>query len=322
MQRLRKCLKGEALKAVQCLMVSPDNIDKVMETLKTRFGQAKHVVESMIKKAKSTPPVKDDKLQTLIEFGMAVINLTSTIKSLNCPHHMNNPILLEELSSKLPATQRMQWIKWVNLDKDREQNLEFFSEWVEMEVKVACEIAPPVTIVEKQVDDWKKDKWQKKPVAVHTASESKSKKHCYICSTDGHYSSQCRILRALSPDERMSIVLGKELCLSCLQPGCSSRKCPRRATCNIDGCGFSHNKILHGTTKPLKELVPQKSAPKDDHDGNGNPIAAVNALADGTLLYVAVEVAGPNGKEVVLALEDIGSTATLIHEDVRKEIGA
>lgn len=112
LQRLRKCLRGEAAKAVQCLMLTPENLPKIMETLKRRFGNEEHIITSMIDAVRSTPPIREDKLETVIEMGTAVVNLIATVKSLNCDHHLQNPTLLLELRNKLPAAYKMQFSLW------------------------------------------------------------------------------------------------------------------------------------------------------------------------------------------------------------------
>src|SRR5665811_410645 len=81
-QRLHKCLKGEALKLVQRMMTTPDNVPAILKTLKLRFGQPENIIESLMEKAKNFPSFKEDKVETQIDFGNAVRNLVVTIKAL------------------------------------------------------------------------------------------------------------------------------------------------------------------------------------------------------------------------------------------------
>jgi hypothetical protein len=55
--RLQKCLKGEAGKTVQALMVSSKNL-QILDTLKLRFGQIRHIIEAMVEKAREIPAVR------------------------------------------------------------------------------------------------------------------------------------------------------------------------------------------------------------------------------------------------------------------------
>ncbi|OXA53444.1 Intraflagellar transport protein 81 [Folsomia candida] len=144
MQRLRKCLKGDAAKAVQSLMISPQNLFEVVDTLRIRFGQSEHIIDSRIKKVRSSPSIRDDKLDTVIEFGTAVVNLMSTIKALKCDDHLNNPILMKELKDKLPSSYKMQWIEWVEADSIRQANLQEFTLWIKKKMTSACKVVAPV----------------------------------------------------------------------------------------------------------------------------------------------------------------------------------
>jgi transposase InsO family protein len=321
LQRLRKCLKGEAAKAVQCLMVSPDNVPKIMETLKTRFGQVKHIIDDMIKKVRLIPSVKEDKLQSVIEFGTSVINLTSTIKSLKADHHLNNPILLEEMENKLPPMYRMQWMKWIRMDKSRLQNLEYFSEWIEDEISLACQISPPVVKEEKPKDDWNRNKNKRgREVAVHAVQNEegpKPKKLCKVCDSLTHWTNQCQSLTKATEDERLIIVADKSLCFICFDPTHTSRNCPSKRLCGKDGCTGRHHRLLHGA-RPLREIRQQKTPPA----ANVPNEAQVHHIMAGSGRFVQVIVQGPKGKEVALALQDDGSNVFAMEESTRQAIGA
>jgi hypothetical protein len=86
--RLQKCLKGEAGKTVQALMVTPQNLKKILDTLKLRFGQTRHIIEAMVEKARGIPAVRQDNLDSLIEFSTAMTSLTTTITTLQSDHHL------------------------------------------------------------------------------------------------------------------------------------------------------------------------------------------------------------------------------------------
>jgi hypothetical protein len=96
--RLQRCLRGEALKSVQSLLISPVNIPEILETLEMRFGQPRHIIEAMIKQARSIAAVKEERLDTLIEFVTAVRSLT-TIKSLKSEAHLSNSHLVTEMEA-------------------------------------------------------------------------------------------------------------------------------------------------------------------------------------------------------------------------------
>lgn len=74
-ERLRRCLRGTALNAVQSLLTSEDSLPSIMKILEMRFGNPEVIIRSMIQTVKAFPPVKEethsDHAKTLIEFSTA-----------------------------------------------------------------------------------------------------------------------------------------------------------------------------------------------------------------------------------------------------------
>jgi len=65
MSKLEKCLKGEALRAVQSLMTAPKNVQRVMQRLEQLFGKTELVIYALIDKVRKTPPIREHKLEAL-----------------------------------------------------------------------------------------------------------------------------------------------------------------------------------------------------------------------------------------------------------------
>ncbi|OXA41945.1 Gag-Pro-Pol polyprotein [Folsomia candida] len=171
--RLQKCLKGDAYKSVrvQCLL---DGVTTVMDKLKMRFGRPALLIESMIQKLREVPPVKLDRSETFIDFGIAVDNLVSTIKSLKQPQHMGNPTLLQELVNKLPLMTQMDWSRAENITQ-------------------------------------RENKKGKKPERVYTVSEKnnsgqgKWEKKCAFCSSS-HHQRDCPTFLKSDVDQRWTMM--------------------------------------------------------------------------------------------------------------------
>ncbi|OXA54497.1 hypothetical protein Fcan01_11782 [Folsomia candida] len=330
LHRLRKCLKGEAAKAVQSMMVSPDNLQRIVDTLRIRFGQPKHIIEAMIDKVREFPFVREDKLDTIVEFATAVINLASTIKSLERDEYLRDPTLLRELEKKMSPQFQMQWADWIMASSLRVQDLDHFATWIAGRTEVVCSIHRPSFKEEKEekgkFQDYKNDgRWNKKG-QVYAAQESQQEEQgprkCNVCEKENHFTNQCRILRALDADHRKQVIMDKGLCLSCLQPGCIISDCRKKVKCDLDGCKYYHHRLVHGTTKPFQPVYQQASQQEESPDEDTPAETQINSLLSGRLMYVGVQVMGPCGKEVILALQDNGSEATLLEEDVRRSIGA
>ncbi|XP_021959596.1 uncharacterized protein LOC110855497 [Folsomia candida] len=116
--------------------------------------------------------------------------------------------------------------------------------------------------------------------------------------------------------------MDKGLCLSCLQPGCIISDCRKKVRCDLDGCKYYHHRLVHGTTKPFQLVYQQTRQQEENPDEDAPAETQINSLLSGRLMNVGVQVMGPSGKEVILALQDNGSEATLLEEKVRKSIGA
>jgi len=189
--RLRKSLKGDAARIVECLMVSSTNLPAIIRLLESRFGQPQHIVRALIIKAKSVPNVKEDKLESLIEFGIAVQNMTSTMKALNCDAHMMNPQLLEELEHKLSVRQRMDWLKWIKANAGKNQGIQDFSEWLQQETEFASRLCPP----EMKASEADGRKFPKKDKVFSTTKNPQPKPRtgkCTFCENEGHWVYECR----------------------------------------------------------------------------------------------------------------------------------
>lgn len=107
--RLQKCLKGSAKEAVSSFLLHPSTVTQVIATLKLLYGRPEQIVQSLINKVRSTPAPKNDRLDTLVSFGLVVQNLCGHLKAIGLQNHLSNPILLQELVEKLPTTVKFNW---------------------------------------------------------------------------------------------------------------------------------------------------------------------------------------------------------------------
>ncbi|OXA42556.1 hypothetical protein Fcan01_22863, partial [Folsomia candida] len=297
--------------------------------LEDRFGKVKHIITSMIGKARQATSVKDDKPQSLIEFGTTVVNLAATIKSLGADGHMKNPQLLSELEDKLPYSIRIRWQMW-RMAKAVDEDIEQFAEWIEAEMKMAFEMVTHLPKDEKKVDEKSDHKNKKRNAGVHNTGEGQQQQQqneCSFCGMENHKSYQCRDAKGRNVNDRVLLAIEKKMCLCCLRVGCSSRRCKNKRTCGIENCQKDHNRLFHGAL-PLRELLNQKENPnqvvhRSDDPGPATEVRnPVNVLQAASLRYVQTEVQGPNGKEMVLVLLDDGASIAILDEDIRRSIGA
>ncbi|XP_052863816.1 uncharacterized protein LOC128270456 [Anopheles cruzii] len=109
--RLQNSLRGKVLETVKCLLLHPDNIGRIMDTLKARYGQPEAIVHQLMEKACSLPPIKEDNPETLMDMAVSVQHLCATA----------------ELGKKLTPTLKLNWAeyRW----KLNTVSLTNFSDW-------------------------------------------------------------------------------------------------------------------------------------------------------------------------------------------------
>ncbi|KAG5884345.1 hypothetical protein JTB14_024424 [Gonioctena quinquepunctata] len=66
MIKLQKCLRGEAKSAVGGMLISPQNLHQVIETLKMKFGKPEQIIETLPIKVKSISVVKENDIEIII----------------------------------------------------------------------------------------------------------------------------------------------------------------------------------------------------------------------------------------------------------------
>ncbi|OXA37804.1 hypothetical protein Fcan01_27465 [Folsomia candida] len=306
---------------------SDEDVDKELDAAAKRFERFKLTEPDHLPEQ----PVKEDKPQTMVEFGSAVMNLTATIKSLGEVHHLQNPLLLSDLEEKLPASLRAQW-KEKLLESAKVGSLENFTEWVKFKAKVATLMTPP------RLTDEKKDKWAeqqpRKKEAGYNATDPESKKEitkiCNECKKN-HWTNECKKFMELSVDQRWENVKSCRACFKCLSKGHSKEKCKRKKSCGVDGCNFDHHPLLHRPPRSREERgtpPPATDGPSSSSMNAGQGQTAGSAhhvrgkTSDKILMIVPVKIKGPKGVVSTHALLDNGSTLTLIDSDLAKQIGS
>ncbi|XP_058128532.1 uncharacterized protein LOC131292812 [Anopheles ziemanni] len=109
--RLQKALTGAARKAVEHLLLLPSGLKDAINILRTRFGRPELIVESLVERVRRMPAPRNDRLDTLAEFGFEVQNLCATIRATGMYGYMCDVTLLRELTAKLPDTTFIEWAR-------------------------------------------------------------------------------------------------------------------------------------------------------------------------------------------------------------------
>ncbi|KAG5868265.1 hypothetical protein JTB14_028504 [Gonioctena quinquepunctata] len=81
MIKLQKCLRGEPKQAVAGMMISPENLEQVKQTLEMRFSRPDQIIDTILNKLKTFYSNRENDMDNLIEFACHVNSLVSTMKS-------------------------------------------------------------------------------------------------------------------------------------------------------------------------------------------------------------------------------------------------
>ena len=104
MLRLRKCLHGKALEAVRSRLLHPSNVSGVLSTLKMLYGRPEALILAITKRIRGLAPPTIDRLDTVVNFAMAVENLMAIIQACEANDFVYNTSLRYELIEKLQPT--------------------------------------------------------------------------------------------------------------------------------------------------------------------------------------------------------------------------
>ncbi|XP_021959265.1 uncharacterized protein LOC110855152 [Folsomia candida] len=327
-ERIRKCLRGDAAKSVECLLVSPQSLPKVLQILEEKFGQSEVIIRSMVAKAKVVPSVKEEKPQTMIDFGTTVVNLVATIKNLGELEHLRNPVLTHELVEKLPSHFRISWEESV-VALTHKSTLEDFAEWVEARVKIACRMCPP-----KPAENPSKKEENKKSHAKEAKeteegmcttaglfSGQDKKIPCPFCKKTNHMGRDCYRAEKMTWEEKSKVLREGRLCFRCFTSGHRKDSCKVKIKCAI--CNGPHVKSMCAELPSNQRRIRNEEVHEEEHAVNTTANNSNHTCRGDVLLKtVVVRAIGPKGSSLVRLLFDEGSQLSNIGSATVNKIGS
>ncbi|OXA36889.1 Xin actin-binding repeat-containing protein 1 [Folsomia candida] len=323
-ERIRKCLKGDAAKSVERLLVSPESLPKVLQILEEKYGQPEVIVRSMVAKAKLVPSVKEEKPQTMIDFGTTILNLVATIKNLGELEHLN-PVLLQELVEKLPSHFRISWEESV-VALTHKSTLEDFSEWVEGRVKIACRMCPlrPDENKKEEKKSHANSAKEKEEGLCTTAglfSAQDKKSPCVFCKKNIHMSRDCYRAEKMTWDEKSKVLREGHLCFRCFTPGHRKDSCKVKIKCAI--CSGPHVKSMCAELPANQRRIRNEEVQEEQVQAVNITAHNANHTCRGDVLLktVVVRAIGPKGTSLVRLLFDEGSQLSNVGNATVNAIG-
>ncbi|XP_053687000.1 uncharacterized protein LOC128736541 [Sabethes cyaneus] len=311
MLRLQRCLKGPALETVRSRLVLPGTVPQVIEALRRRYGRSELLINALLEKVRRIPAPKSEKLEGLIDYGMAVQALCDHMVAANEHVHLTNPMLLQELVGKLPPNQKLSWAAYKRKCGD-EVNLKTFSSFMEDIVSDAS------SVVLLEPESYRgKDKLRSRGyVNSHTETNLEQSLavvrqiDCNLCGKAGHRLRDCSTFKNLSVDDRWRKVRALSLCQNCLFNH-GRRACRSRNRCTVDSCQYRHHPLLHSTRRTTAANVQSSPAESLTHQSLGSSVL---------FRVVPVTLYGRTGEVNTYAFLDEGSSLTLMDSEIADQL--
>ncbi|XP_041632480.1 uncharacterized protein [Drosophila kikkawai] len=303
MLRLQKSLKGKAYELVRDKLLLPALVPEVINTLITFFGRPEQILDRLIDKIRKIT-VHKDRLESLIDFAMAVRNACATMEACNLYAHLDNPMLLRELVDKLPTQHKLSWA--LHPRSPSIPVVKSFSDWIYHLAEAASTVMPGQNSwsVNTNTQAFAGEKHQ----AISDSEDdqqqdAKPNPACVMCNSTEHYAAQCEKFLKLTVPERQRRISDAKACYRCLKT--HRRKCFSKRNCGVDNCQSKHHPLLHRDA-PRPELV---SAHHKEAD-----------FEEQYFRILPVTLYGNRVRINTYAFLDEGSSVTLIDEGILKHL--
>ncbi|XP_058826902.1 uncharacterized protein LOC131686906 [Topomyia yanbarensis] len=339
--RLQRSLKDRAYEAVRCRLMHPSNVNGIMSTLKMLFGQPEVIVNSMMSKINSLPALKEDKLETLVDFAVSVENFCATVDACGLEEYFYNVTFLHQLVSKLPSSIKLNWAQY------RQSlpmvNLPSFSSWLYSLAEAASAVTFPSFGSEPKYVRNESRATKKGNLYLNTHSEGHSVEYrsavpsnakmvsesCLVCKGSCKSIAKCNRFLEFSRDSRWATVRDLGLCRRCLRQHkgvCQAKLCGR------NGCELKHHETLHKDQKSVPSdasasnmnktpptphhVSPEQKPSSSEHGCHSHQVTSSQVL----FRYLPIVLHGKHGSIQTFALLDDGSELTLLDNELADEL--
>lgn len=154
----------------------------MIETLELLYGRPELLLFTLISQIHDTPAPKDDDLNSLIVYGLAVQNLADHMIAAGLRSHLNNPCLLQELVNKLPTHLKLKWA--THKGKYNDITIAAFSSFMAELVTAASQVTSTIVRDQNKHRDEHNDESNDEVESSRSypnVSRRQNRKRCYIC---------------------------------------------------------------------------------------------------------------------------------------------
>ena len=213
--------------------------------------------------------------------------------------------------SKLPINLRESWFGF--FERHSVVNLITFRDWLQQ--KAAVHELLLMSNTSNAAQSEKHDKLRRHQMLASNVVETSTSKvssvrkdQCTMCD-ESHRIWKCSVFLTKSVKQRSALLREKQLCFTCLQSRLMARDCLTKLKCRKNGCGKSHNSLLHNDSS--------SSVVSGSKNENGVTSCTLSRARKGALQVVGIGLKSGSSNTKAWALCDTGSTHSRISEEVK-----
>ncbi|XP_075167626.1 uncharacterized protein LOC142239729 [Haematobia irritans] len=307
--RLQKCLRGPALDAVKGKLMMPSTVKFAIDTLRMLYGRPEVIQQALQKNLRNEPPVRKERLDTLINFALAVQNYRTTMQAIGLSDFLNDPMLLHELVEKLPSDLKLDWGK--HRISELKADIVTFDNWLFSLASCASQVTSFIPYVGETKNS------KKERILVHDVidgNKSNNQLSCFKCQNN-HFLYECPDFTSLSVNNRRNFIRSNNLCLRCFKRH-HIKRCRSKRQCGVDNCKMPHNSLLHKSNENKTNNVQKEDA----NDDNTHQVL-FHSKEKVLFKYIPVTLFGNDCSLNTYALIDEGASCSLIESEVAEQLG-
>ncbi|UYV84468.1 hypothetical protein LAZ67_X002301 [Cordylochernes scorpioides] len=318
---------SEAREVVESFPPSANNYPKVIEYIKSRFGEDEMLVEIYVR----------DLLQNVLQNVRAEDTLRA-LETLGVARDKFAAMLYPLVESALPEDTLRVWEQSQYTVSGRGVQ-DKLTQLMTSEGRESSDMAKAAFKIDNNQDAKddrsnrkslsKKNTGSKMPTATdlanttQIANTTQMRNNCIFCG-NGHPSQECYSGQRMHLPEKKDKAKGKNVCFWCLLPGHGFKKCRFKPRCPV--CGGKHYPIMCPTLEAQKtshlQKAELKSCKKQETANQFTSTTLNNATVGGIYLQtLIVKISGPKGKHNVRVLLDCGSQWSYISKRMVDALG-
>ncbi|XP_058827389.1 uncharacterized protein LOC131687328 [Topomyia yanbarensis] len=289
------------------------------------YGRPEIIVYSLMQKINQLPSPRADKLNSIVEFALAVRNMVATVQACNLEEHLYNISLQQSLVDRLPPMIKLTWA--THRQNLQRVTLTEFSDWLYALAEAASIVTiPSVT----SATDYNSRRGRKDDgfINAHSVTAPRScesvSAECTICQGNCVSVDNCKEFLSLDHSSRWALLRNQKLCRCCLR--FHRGLCKFSKSCGINDCPYKHHRLLHNDAKDKlsgSQLAQTQAITHDPSNISSNDFACNTHSGNRKSVlfkYIPVTLHNQGLSVSTHAFVDNGSSLTLLEETLAAEL--